>query len=148
MDAEIIPVHITQFDNTPTVVCVIVPLLDGSVLSIRRAHEPGKGKLGLPGGYQRAGETWREAGAREVKEETGFVLDPTFLLMCSMETDEYGNNLVIAEYIGKRDYEVVTHTDGEATGLVRVTPYANYDWTFPRPEGAVGEWFRDEEALS
>jgi ADP-ribose pyrophosphatase YjhB (NUDIX family) len=52
------------------VVVVLLPVADGIVV-IRRNTEPQKGTLTLPGGYIDLGETWQEAGAREVFEETG-----------------------------------------------------------------------------
>jgi len=59
-------------------------ILDGQgrILIIRRAHEPGFGKLGLPGGVIEPGETGEMAAARETREETGLDLpvgDFTFL---------------------------------------------------------------------
>lgn len=41
------------FDNTPTVVAMLVPRSKSprQLLVIRRNNEPGKGLLGLPGGY-------------------------------------------------------------------------------------------------
>ena len=50
-----------RYDNTPTVVVVLVPLR-GGLLMIRRALPgEGQGKLALPGGYQMLGQTWQEA---------------------------------------------------------------------------------------
>jgi 8-oxo-dGTP diphosphatase len=37
---------------------------------VRRDIEPGRGELGLPGGYIEAGEQWRAAAVRELREET------------------------------------------------------------------------------
>jgi ADP-ribose pyrophosphatase YjhB (NUDIX family) len=50
--------------------------VDGGLLLIRRAVEPHRGKLALPGGYIDLGETWQQAGAREVCEETGLTINP------------------------------------------------------------------------
>ncbi len=46
------------------------------VLVIRRAHEPGLGKLGLPGGVIEPDETGEQGAARETREETGLNLPP------------------------------------------------------------------------
>lgn len=60
----------------PAPVCVILAPVDGGLLAIRRANQPHLGKLALPGGYINLGEGWREAGARELFEETSLESDP------------------------------------------------------------------------
>ena len=65
----------TSFLNPIPVAVVLVPVNSG-VLAIRRGIEPRKGKLALPGGYIGLGESWQEASAREVLEETGLVFAP------------------------------------------------------------------------
>ena len=60
----------------PLPVAVILVPVDGGLLVVRRGITPGRGELALPGGYIGLGETWQEAGAREVWEETGLRLDP------------------------------------------------------------------------
>lgn len=59
-------------------VVVLLPVDEG-ILCIRRGIEPKRGHLALPGGFHDFGETWQEAGAREVYEETGISLDPAEL---------------------------------------------------------------------
>jgi ADP-ribose pyrophosphatase YjhB (NUDIX family) len=64
--------------NPLPVVVVLVPVLASSevgLVMIRRGLGPGTGKWALPGGFVDAGETWQEAAAREVREETGIILD-------------------------------------------------------------------------
>jgi len=68
------PFHCDSCDFTyffgPTVaVGAIVTDKDGQVLFLRRARDPGKGKLGLPGGFVDAGEGTEDALTREVLEE-------------------------------------------------------------------------------
>jgi 8-oxo-dGTP diphosphatase len=46
----------------------------GRVLLIKRGAEPGKGRWSLPGGLVELGEPLREAVVREVKEETGLIV--------------------------------------------------------------------------
>jgi len=49
-------------------------LRDGKILLIRRANEPYKGEITVPGGRKRRGESLKAACAREMLEETGYVL--------------------------------------------------------------------------
>lgn len=87
------------FCNPPTVVVVLVPVVSGLLL-VRRATGDTHGKLALPGGFQEVSdETWQEAGAREVFEETGVVIDPTRLVHLETRTVEDGKvNLLFCLY--------------------------------------------------
>ena len=86
------------YDNTPTVVVVRVPIA-GGLLAIRRALPGlGQGELALPGGYQMHGQTWQEAGAREVLEETGVAIDPATLRLLGVTTTaDRKQNLLFCE---------------------------------------------------
>ncbi len=57
----------------PAAVALILDA-QGRILIIRRAHEPGYGKLGLPGGVIEPEETGEMAAARETHEEVGLDL--------------------------------------------------------------------------
>ncbi len=64
-----------SYVNPLPVVVMLVPTEAGLVL-IRRGIEPAKGKWALPGGFINLDETWQQAGAREVHEETGIRIVP------------------------------------------------------------------------
>jgi ADP-ribose pyrophosphatase YjhB (NUDIX family) len=49
------------------------------LLVIRRGIPPAIGKLALVGGFLEEHETWQVGGAREMREETGVVIDPAGL---------------------------------------------------------------------
>jgi thiamine-phosphate diphosphorylase len=55
----------------PVAGAAVVCLNGDSVLLVRRGREPNKGRWSFPGGKIEAGETAREAAARETREETG-----------------------------------------------------------------------------
>ncbi len=76
----------TGYTHIPIVAVVLVPPR-GGLLMIRRALPgEGEGELALPGGYQMLGQTWQEAGAAEVREETGVVGEPTRLRVVTVAT--------------------------------------------------------------
>lgn len=58
------------FNNT-IAVAVLAVNPKGELLFIRRARDPGKGKLAMPGGFVDAGEAAESAARREVFEELG-----------------------------------------------------------------------------
>ena len=60
----------------PLPVSVVLLPVGAGLLAIRRTIEPHRGKLALPGGFINLGESWQEAGARELLEETGTRIDP------------------------------------------------------------------------
>ncbi|RSM77321.1 NUDIX domain-containing protein [Kibdelosporangium aridum] len=67
--------------NPTPVAIVLVPVKDGSrtgLLVVRRAIPP-VGQLALVGGFVDQGETWQQAGARELCEEAGMLVDSATL---------------------------------------------------------------------
>lgn len=62
--------------RNPIPVSVILLPVERGLLTVRRAIEPRKGQLALPGGFVNFDESWQAAGVREVFEETNIQLDP------------------------------------------------------------------------
>lgn len=68
----------TWRNPTPVAVALLpVDTVDGGhgLVVVRRDIDPGRGELGLPGGFIEIGEDWREAAVRELHEETGIDAD-------------------------------------------------------------------------
>jgi ADP-ribose pyrophosphatase YjhB (NUDIX family) len=61
----------------PKLVAGAIVELDGGIVLIRRAIEPGYGKWTFPGGFVERGEAAEAAAARETLEEIGLRVEPT-----------------------------------------------------------------------
>lgn len=65
----------TYYFNPSAAAVAIIENEKGEILVARRAKEPAKGTLDLPGGFADLNETIEEALQREVKEETNLDID-------------------------------------------------------------------------
>jgi ADP-ribose pyrophosphatase YjhB (NUDIX family) len=72
----------------------LVPVGDG-LLVVRRAIPPAIGKLGLVGGFIEEHESWQVACAREVREETGVIVDPASCRLHAVASSEPRPNRVL-----------------------------------------------------
>jgi ADP-ribose pyrophosphatase YjhB (NUDIX family) len=76
---------------------VLVPIGESGLLLIRRGYEGfGGGKLALPGGFMEYGESWQEAAAREVLEETNVPIQPSGISLITAMSVQDGKRLVLA----------------------------------------------------
>lgn len=64
------------FLNVATAVATVLSDDEGRILALVRAKDPGRGMLGLPGGFVDAGESLEEAARREIREEIGIEVGP------------------------------------------------------------------------
>jgi ADP-ribose pyrophosphatase YjhB (NUDIX family) len=72
----------------------------GRVLVIERAKPPGEGLWSVPGGRLEHGETLAQAVAREVREETGLIVE-VGALACVIERMGDDFHFVILDYLAR-----------------------------------------------
>lgn len=104
-----------------TVDCVIFQ--SESVLLIKRGHEPHKGLYALPGGFVDVGETVQKACSRELREETGVIINPNKLKLVGVysnpDRDKRFHSVTIA-FMGESSLDFLqAGDDAIAVKLVR-----------------------------
>ncbi len=79
----------------PKLAAVVLIAIDGKLVLVRRANEPALGEWSFPSGYVDRGEAVEDAAVREVREETGLVVEVTRLIGVYSRT---GDPIVLAAY--------------------------------------------------
>lgn len=69
-----------EYPSAPLVAVGAIIVAAGRVLLVRRGTQPLKGQWSLPGGALEIGETLSAGLIREVREETGLVVEPVELI--------------------------------------------------------------------
>ena len=78
-----------DYINPKAAVVAVITNTRGDILVCRRAKDPAKGTLDMPGGFTDLNETAEEAVIREVKEETGLTVTATRYLFSLPNTYKY-----------------------------------------------------------
>jgi len=112
-----------SFLNPLPVAVMLVPAAGGLVV-IRRGIEPAKGLLALPGGYINLGESWQQAAARELFEETGIRVGAEEIREFGVRSAEDGTLLVFAltPTLAATDLPPFTPTDETTERLILTEP--------------------------
>ena len=92
-----------EFPSAPIIAVGAVIVDAGRVLLVRRGSEPLKGQWSLPGGALELGESLTEGLIREVREETGILVEPVELMELLDRIHRDGSRVrfhyVIADYL-------------------------------------------------
>jgi ADP-ribose pyrophosphatase YjhB (NUDIX family) len=112
-----------EFPSAPLVGVGAVVIAEGRVLLVRRGGEPLKGHWSLPGGLVELGESLFSAVVREVKEETGLLVEPVELIelldRIHREENRIRYHYVIADYLCRRTGgELLAASDADAVRWV------------------------------
>lgn len=101
---------------------------DGAVLFVVRAKDPGKGKLGLPGGFVDAGETAEEALHREAREEANVkLIDLRYLISFPNDYSYLGVTFPVTDlfYVCRAEsLDALSAEDGEIADFRLARPTA------------------------
>jgi mutator protein MutT len=122
-----------EFPSRP-IVGVGAIVVDGdAVLIVQRGREPLKGQWSLPGGAVELGETLDAAIGREVREETGLVVEvgPIVEVLNRIRLDETGRvrfHYVLVDFVCRRVAgELSPGSDAAAAAWATASEFARYD---------------------
>ncbi|TCC00601.1 NUDIX domain-containing protein [Micromonospora zingiberis] len=98
----------TVWRNPLPVAVALLPVLTPAglgVVAVRRAIEPARGLLALPGGFIEYGEQWPEALVRELREETGLAAEPGGAELVAVHSAPAGGTIMIFGELPARPVE-------------------------------------------
>jgi ADP-ribose pyrophosphatase YjhB (NUDIX family) len=124
----------------PLPVSVVLLPVDDGLLLVRRAIPP-VGQLALPGGYINQGESWEEAGARELYEETGIRVDPSELVHFQTRSTPPPDTLLIVFAVARPRSGLPSFTRNEEVSEL-VVGRAPMELAFGLHTDAMAAWFR------
>jgi 8-oxo-dGTP diphosphatase len=107
-----------EFPSAPIVAIGAIIVDAGRVLLVRRGSEPLKGQWSLPGGALELGESLTSGLVREVREETGLLIEPVELIELLDRIHRDGERVryhyVIADYLCRvAGGELIAATDAD-----------------------------------
>ena len=107
-----------HYENPKPTATLICPR-NNEILLVKRAADPGRGLLGLPGGFIEKGESTEAAAKRELKEETGLDGNAVRILgVCSHFNTMFGDILLIGIEVEVVDWStMVAGDDAEEADL-------------------------------
>lgn len=133
----------TAYRNPLPVAVALLPVRtpEGTgLLLVRRAIEPQRGRLALPGGFVDLGETWQQAVVRELDEESGVKAAAGDVRLADTLSGDTGHLLVfgLLPECDAEDLPPAVATD-ETDG--REILLAPAELAFPLHTEAVRNWF-------
>jgi len=135
----------------PIPVAVVLVPVGGGLLVIRRAIQPGNGKLALPGGVIAENETWQQGAAREVRAETGITIDPASLDPFWFTSTEPAPDRVLLFAVSAPPVSVPSFTsssEASERGIIRGPDGLDDVFAFPLHAKAARRYFASRGVVS
>jgi len=119
-----------HYENPKPTATLICPRRE-DILLVKRAHDPGKGLWGLPGGFIERNESLEMAAERELKEETQLDGNVTMILgTCSQFNTMYGDILLIGMEMKIKNWNKIRPgDDAEAAEFFNLMKIPNLAFT-------------------
>ena len=133
-----------SFLNPLPVAVVLLPVDDG-LLVVRRSIEPQKGELALPGGFITQGETWQQAGARELFEETGIAIEPQDIGEFRALSNPGGTILIVFGLAPKQSAAALPPFAPNDEATERLVLNSPEELAFPLHTQAAREFFESQQ---
>ena len=127
----------------PTPVAVLIVPVGTGVMTIRRGIPPHVGQLALPGGFVEVGETWQEAGAREVREEAQANIDPAGVRDLAAMSPPDGGVLLVFGVARPLALEALSTFQPTSETTERVVVEEPVELAFPLHTEALRLYFRN-----
>ena len=111
----------TYYANASAATVAVIINARGELLVARRAKNPAKGTLDLPGGFIDPGETAEEGMRREIEEETGLKVEQIQYLFSSPNVYLYsgmGVHTLDMDYIARVPEDIKVHAGDDAAECV------------------------------
>jgi ADP-ribose pyrophosphatase YjhB (NUDIX family) len=133
--------NITYLNPLP--VAVLLQPIGKCLLGVRRAIEPEKGKIALPGGFMDVHETWQQTAARELTEEVGLTINPATIRLFDIYSSSRGDGVLLIFGLAPplRPGELPTFQPNEEVSEVVVVREGE-ELAFPLHMQAVRDYFQ------
>lgn len=122
----------------PKISAATIIEIDGRIVMMKRAGDPGRGLWTFPSGFVDRGEPVRVAAAREVLEEVGIVVRDLELLDIFSEPGETVTLVVFATSVVDQKPKI----GDESTDVALVDPEHLPELAFPRDREIVEKWMQ------